>query len=244
MLRRPQNFREWAALRRYLARDRSAEWRQIQADFALSLIKTRLQALQRSRDAAQSANRCEPIGGEQPTPTASAFAVIPTHTLPQRHVVSLDDRYSEAYKSAVHEAGHVLELLLHYAGDQIEWACVTADDGGLVKYSDAGLDRTAKILILVGGHAALVAYGFRPTGQQGDFDYLRALGLEPVERLPNGDLEETHELAGFRMVVQRDVRRHQAFVDALADELFLARPARVDRSRILQLWESHGGRWP
>lgn len=92
----------------------------------------------------------------------------------------------------------------------------------------------------MGGHAALIAYGFPAHGGEGDFRQLAQLGLDAVEPSARGGVEETWELAGFRSMAAADVRRHRGFVDELADELFLARPARVDRERILQLWERFG----
>jgi hypothetical protein len=158
---------------------------------------------------------------------------------PRRGIVTCDDQLSPAYQTSIHEAGHVLELLIHGAADHLRSACVTAD-GGETVYTPDGLDRVPLIRMLVGGWAAVIQYGFPATGAAKDFDDLSELGVTTVQPLAFGGNEETWELAGWRAMAAADVRRHREFIDRLADELFLARPAPVGRAKILELWQRFG----
>jgi hypothetical protein len=243
---RPQNRAERLAIQRYLTRDKAQQWRQIQVDLMVSNV-ARL-ANQLGRQVAAGGRRrqpIEPLGGPRRGAATAALSGGSQRltSAPRPTIVTSDDRLTEPYQTAIHEAGHVLQLLLHDAGTNLEYASVKADGGGETVYLTSGLDRVARIRVLVGGHAALIAYGFPARGGEGDFEMLGRLGLDAVEPSRFGGHEETWELAGWRAMAQADVRRHREFVDRLADQLFLSRPARVQRDRILELWGLHEDRF-
>ena len=193
------------------------------------------------------AEAVEAIADPRQTPTLERLlkeaepvgAAIEVPSQPSRPIRRNDiDSQSPAWRAAIHEAGHILEIILHHRGG-LRHANVNADGSGRV-YHQPIADRGSEIRILVAGYAADSCFYFGiDGGAEEDLDHLAALGVCVADE--NG--VESGQLMGLRLDVEADIKRNRQFVEAVAAELYAVHPAPVSRETILSLWQQHKHHW-